>query len=198
MKKPNKNPKLRERQCVICGKIFYKHISPSEIKLGRGVVCSKECKGLLNGVKKKNGFYKKCERCGKDFWVSYSKEKYHHPKYCSRYCYIPTKPMESIAYDGYKVFNGKKVHRIIMENNIGRKLLTKEIVHHIDGNKLNNNIDNLQILTREEHNKIHFSINDGLTNIQRYKLRHGGFKDETEKAKQIDKASYSADIKAKG
>lgn len=28
-------------------------------------------------------------------------------------------------------------------------------VHHIDGNKDNNNISNLQLLTREEHNKIH-------------------------------------------
>ena len=47
-------------------------------------------------------------------------------------------------------------------------------------------------------NRQPFSINDGLTNIERYKLRHGGLNNETEKARQIDKASYSANIKAKG
>ena len=47
-----------------------------------------------------------------------------------------------------------------MEVKLGRKLLPTEIVHHKDFNKINNSIDNLEILTRSEHNKIHrnFSI----------------------------------------
>ena len=30
-----------------------------------------------------------------------------------------------------------------------------EVIHHIDGNKQNNNIKNLKLMTREEHVKIH-------------------------------------------
>lgn len=37
----------------------------------------------------------------------------------------------------------------IMENYLGRKLTTDETVDHIDNNPLNNDISNLQILSRE-------------------------------------------------
>lgn len=35
-------------------------------------------------------------------------------------------------------------HRIVMENYLGRILDTNEVVHHIDGNKKNNSIENFQ------------------------------------------------------
>lgn len=47
------------------------------------------------------------------------------------------------------------VHRKIMEDYLKRKLLFNEIVHHIDGNKLNNDIDNLKVVSRGEHMNIH-------------------------------------------
>ena len=42
--------------------------------------------------------------------------------------------------NGYLRFNdtNKLVHRWIVEKNIGRKLKPYEVVHHRDGNKLNN------------------------------------------------------------
>lgn len=49
----------------------------------------------------------------------------------------------------------KMLHRIIMENEIGRKLRDDEVVHHIDGNGLNNVIGNLQIMTKSEHLRHH-------------------------------------------
>lgn len=36
-------------------------------------------------------------------------------------------------------------HTVIMENKLGRYLLPQENVHHIDGNKTNNNPDNLEL-----------------------------------------------------
>jgi DNA-directed RNA polymerase subunit RPC12/RpoP len=46
-------------------------------------------------------------------------------------------------------------HQYIMEMHLGRRLMKGEIVHHIDGNKRNNNIDNLYLTTVDEHNKLH-------------------------------------------
>ena len=42
-------------------------------------------------------------------------------------------------------------HRIVIENKLGRILESSEIVHHIDGNKHNNNVDNLEVMTASEH-----------------------------------------------
>lgn len=46
-------------------------------------------------------------------------------------------------------------HRLIMEKNIGRYLLPSEDVHHKDRNRLNNKIDNLLLLSRHEHHRLH-------------------------------------------
>jgi hypothetical protein len=45
------------------------------------------------------------------------------------------------------------VHRLIMEYHLGRPLHTSEVVHHKDGNGLNNALDNLEILFVERHNR---------------------------------------------
>lgn len=50
-----------------------------------------------------------------------------------------------------------KLHRIVMELFLGRFLNKNEIVHHKDGNKLNNNIDNLEVMTVSDHMKLHLN-----------------------------------------
>lgn len=55
------------------------------------------------------------------------------------------------------VGKGKRVkeHRMIMESEIGRALTKNEVVHHINGNRIDNRIENLQLMTRSEHSSLH-------------------------------------------
>lgn len=73
-----------------------------------------------------------------------------------------------IGKDGYpEIYIGKnypyrkggyahiREHVYVMEMHLGRRLEKGEIVHHIDGNKTNNKIENLFLTTVQEHNKLH-------------------------------------------
>lgn len=57
----------------------------------------------------------------------------------------------SITPHGYRVVKhgGKQMmeHRLVMEQHIGRSLTAEETVHHKDGNRLNNDISNLELWT---------------------------------------------------
>ncbi len=49
-------------------------------------------------------------------------------------------------------------HRLVMEKHIDRYLVDDEVVHHIDEDKLNNNIENLQLMSLGEHSTLHHEI----------------------------------------
>lgn len=93
-------------------------------------------------------FYLKTHFCSRDCRKLITGNK--HPRW---------KP-SSLNGEGYATFriNGKtrRAHRVIMEQHIGRKLLPTEIIHHIDGNKVNNSIGNLELTTFAEHTKNHW------------------------------------------
>lgn len=46
-------------------------------------------------------------------------------------------------------------HVVVMEAHIGRRLNKDEVVHHIDRNRSNNDLSNLQLMTRSEHTRMH-------------------------------------------
>lgn len=61
----------------------------------------------------------------------------------------------------------KKVllHRYIVEQSLKRYLTSKEVVHHINGNHLDNRIENLQVMTQAEHASLHMRQKHAINSI---------------------------------
>ena len=49
----------------------------------------------------------------------------------------------------------KREHRLIIEKKLCRELLSTEVVHHIDNNPANNNLENLAVMDFREHARLH-------------------------------------------
>jgi hypothetical protein len=86
------------------------------------------------------------------------------------------KPLEVGGYlsifigEDYHPYANKQhllLHRVVMENHIGRYLSPEEVVHHINENKSDNRIENLFLCSGAEHAAIH-------NRIKRYSLKEKG------------------------
>lgn len=83
------------------------------------------------------------------------------------------------THNGYiivKQDNGKYYpeHYLVMEKEIGRKLLPEEIVHHIDGNKKNNQIENLILFpTYSDFLRHYWKVNGMSDSSQGAPYQHG-------------------------
>lgn len=56
-------------------------------------------------------------------------------------------------------------HILIVEDNLGRHITDNAIIHHIDGNKQNNNIENLFLIEDENSKTIHMEIHNQLEKL---------------------------------
>lgn len=170
-------------KCLICGIDCTKRRSPGNIKTSPKF-CSQKCSGIFKTINKKGptiNFSSLCIYCGKKFktYCSPSRLKNNKPKFCSLICLGKyQKGSNNPSYNGGKhIQNGyMKIlvthhpncdvrgyvyeHRFIMECKLGRYLKKREIVHHIDEDKLNNNPNNLRLFKNQsEHLKFHAELN---------------------------------------
>lgn len=86
-------------------------------------------------------------------WEGKNNPRWNGGKRMRKDGYLEIKHESSRKKDGYI-----REHRLVMEQHLGRKLVKGEIVHHINGDKLDNRIDNLEITNRTDHKKMHKDI----------------------------------------
>lgn len=142
--------------CQQCGSVFERF--PSVIRKGGGKYCSRHCQQLAS----RRRVQLVCPACNTTFSVSASVAK-RGRVHCSVNC---QRPKVSIHSDGYRQLwmpdhpnahlNGYILeHRFVMAESIGRPLRNDEVVHHRNGDKQDNRLENLQILSHAEHSKFH-------------------------------------------
>ena len=90
----------------------------------------------------------RCDKCAAKHWS----EEMHKPHNIEKQIISHRENSKECNY--HKV--GKKYeHREKMEQYLGRKLEKNEVVHHKDGNRHNNDLDNLEVMSRSEHTRLH-------------------------------------------
>ena len=162
-------------KCLYCGKDYMKRKSQS-LAYGRSFCCKEHyyrwqkenltnkvvliCSywGLSYQTRASRKQTKSCfcsRKCQHKFFVGNSSPSYRTGKKITKAGYVLIlKPEHPRKVGGSYVYE----HILVMEGHLGRFLEKNEVVHQKNGVKTDNRVENLQIVTPQEHRKIHTTV----------------------------------------
>ena len=135
--------KFRTVKCDWCGKSFEKY----EKKIGERNFCCVDCVNKHRSKALNPEGYKRNWNAG--HLTEYNKK--HNKDRMNKKTRLKLRVARLGKGEGktYEKTFGRHTHRIVAEEMLGRPLGKYEVVHHIDGDKRNNNRDNLMIFSSQ-------------------------------------------------
>lgn len=159
MKEIVRPPGWYNMECPICHKRF--HLKPCAIKKAKRHFCSRKCfyVAKVDDMKGENNHQYGLRGRDNPTWKS--------DKKISRYGYWMVRRLDH-PFTGYQGWMFE--HRLVAEKYLltdensveidGKRYLSREYdVHHKNFNRLDNRIENLLVLTKKEHERLHASLN---------------------------------------
>jgi len=157
-------------ECSFCGSDCYRR--KWFLEKGNNIFCSRKCESEYKKKKEK----RECFKCGKKFERTFSelKKSKSGKNFCSQSCAISVTNKTAKAGSNHPNWKGGgNDYRSIAKKNLDmtkcKRCNWNEVpqilqVHHIDRNRKNSDINNLEVLCPNCHTVEHYNAKDGLYN----------------------------------
>lgn len=129
------------KQCIGCGKTIYQTWQTKRKDWNLTKYCSIRCSRLGRG----NPWSQKRKKLFSKKRMSINNPNFKDGIYLNK-----------SGYEIISIFNtNKPYHRYLMEQYLNKKLLKNEDVHHKNGIKTDNRLENLQVIEKQSHGYLH-------------------------------------------